>query len=167
MPMHTDIHLANADHVVERQGSDDRPMTVAGAPVDDSVERMLRLPSTVDAPRQARRLVSVSLTEWGRAELIDPAILVVSELVANAVRYGGADLTVTLARQDGGVRIAVGDAGPADPTLPDVDRRALGGRGLRLIATLASDWGYVHKDDGKIVWAIVSDDRLHQSHACR
>ena len=80
------------------------------------------------------------------------------------MRYGGADLTVTLMRQDGGVRIAVGDASAADPTLPDVDRRALGGRGLRLIGTLASDWGYVHKDSGKIVWAIVTEDRLHGSH---
>ncbi|HEY1741343.1 MAG TPA: ATP-binding protein [Acidimicrobiia bacterium] len=159
MPSDTDIRLAGSDRVVPRHGSDSS--RAAAAPTDDTAERLLRMQSTVAAPRRARSLVVDSLAQWDRDDLLDPAILVVSELVANAVRYGGADLTVALARDHDGVRIAVGDTGPADPTMPEVDRRALGGRGVRLIAALASDWGYRHKDSGKIVWAIIDEDRLH------
>jgi anti-sigma regulatory factor (Ser/Thr protein kinase) len=168
MPNDTRIRLASSDHVVERHVNHQRRTTTAVAPfdatpLDDNVGQMLRLPSTIDAPRRARKLVADSLTYWGHTELIDPANLVVSELVANAVRYGGADLTVTLARQGDSVRIAVGDTGTADPALPEVDRRALGGRGLRLIGALASDWGFEHKAGGKIVWALIAEDRLHGS----
>ena len=49
--------------------------------------------------------------------------------------------------------MSVRDASPVRPTLRDEDPLRSSGRGLRLIAALASDWGVELEADGKTVWA--------------
>ncbi len=139
-----------------RGDSADRPNGVA--PLAERAEVVLRMPATIQAPRRARRLVADALAAWGRQDLCDSALLVVSELTANAVRYGGGDLTVALAREGRVLRIAVGDTSAAEPVVQAIDSRAGGGRGLQLIAALTHEWGYTYRDGGKVVWARLAWD---------
>ncbi|OXM52939.1 ATP-binding protein [Amycolatopsis alba DSM 44262] len=95
---------------------------------------------------------------WARAELRDlpeavlmDTILMLDELLSNALRYGTPPRQVRLLRRRGRLRVEVDDSGtaPATPRPPS----ETGGRGLALIAACATAWGQEHHDDGKTVWA--------------
>ncbi|EMD25923.1 ATP-binding protein [Amycolatopsis azurea] len=95
---------------------------------------------------------------WARAELGDvteagltDVILVLDELVSNALRHGERARQVRLLRRPGRLRIEVDDAGrtPATPRPPS----ETGGRGLSLIDACAAAWGQDLREDGKTVWA--------------
>lgn len=117
------------------------------------LEATVDLPLGVQAPSQARAWLSVTLTAWLRHDTLDVAKLLTSELVTNAVRYGGAPLHLTVASADGGcVRVEVQDSMPGAPRLRDAGPDAEGGRGLRLVEALASAWGVVPQGTGKGVW---------------
>ncbi len=84
----------------------------------------------------------------------------VSELAANAIAHtasgeGGLFVVEVIRPANGEALVAVTDAGsPREPSLRTVDALAEGGRGLALVAALASDWGY-HRalGGGRTVWA--------------
>ncbi|HAM03187.1 MAG TPA: hypothetical protein DCQ30_13320 [Acidimicrobiaceae bacterium] len=90
----------------------------------------------------------------------DPVVLVVSELVSNAILHaGGADQLIEL-RADhhaGVVHIEVHDHDPrppeTGPTPVDADR----GRGLLIVDQLAQEWGWEPvRGNGKRVWCEVA-----------
>lgn len=110
----------------------------------------------------ARHLVAKRLIKWHLDALLDDAVLIVSELVANAVRFGcTVRLAVHAVRVCGGakrLRIEVSSPTPADhaevpatPVLPDLE--AEHGRGLFLVDMLTSDWGCESRIDSTLVWA--------------
>jgi anti-sigma regulatory factor (Ser/Thr protein kinase) len=113
-----------------------------------------RLAPHPTAPRAARDLVSRALVDWRLSQQIPDACLVVSELVTNAMIHAGTDIDVTLAEHRRSVRVAVRDHSPALP----VERHGRSdehGRGLGIVAELASSWGVLpHADGGKVVWAV-------------
>jgi anti-sigma regulatory factor (Ser/Thr protein kinase) len=81
------------------------------------------------------------------------AALLVSELVTNAIRYGGSRAVLEATAPGGLLRVAVRDDNPDLPVVghhPDLT--AEGGRGLLLVSTLADDWGVESSDGGKAVW---------------
>jgi anti-sigma regulatory factor (Ser/Thr protein kinase) len=89
------------------------------------------------------------------AALAQDALLITSELVSNAVRHGGAPVRLEVSGTPGRLFVRVHDMA-ADEPLPQAgatDRA--GGRGLQLVAALASDWGSTRLPDGagKFVWA--------------
>jgi anti-sigma regulatory factor (Ser/Thr protein kinase) len=116
----------------------------------------LDLDAVPAASRLARDLVSRTLLDWGMAQLLASAALVVSELVANAVLHAGTPLRVTVSRHDGAVRIAVRDGSP-EPVrrrVPGFDREH--GRGLLLVDASARAWGALPTvDGGKVVWVVL------------
>jgi anti-sigma regulatory factor (Ser/Thr protein kinase) len=86
------------------------------------------------------------------------AVLLASELVTNAVRYGGSAVpggmvTVTVVAWDAGVRVEVTDR-KADgvPVLRPSDDKAEGSRGLRLVEEMAARWGYERGNDQATTW---------------
>ena len=91
--------------------------------------------------------------------------LVVSELVTNAIRHGAGPITLILSGAPDGIRVGVDDRGAGRPTPRVASVRAPGGRGLRLVDRLSSDWGVdAHSEgEGKTVWAVVavSSPSLH------
>jgi PAS domain S-box-containing protein len=97
------------------------------------------------APGVARRAVTAALAGRVGGEVCGDALIVVSELVTNAVRHGGArgeDAAVGLhvGLVPGGVRIEVTDPGPGfEPG--GHGPRADGGYGLHLLDRLATGWG--------------------------
>jgi anti-sigma regulatory factor (Ser/Thr protein kinase) len=105
------------------------------------------------APRDARRFVVDTLERWGCHELIDDAALVAAELSANAVVHARSDLTVTVAQRRDAVRISVHDESSVPPRAGRAMSVTSGGRGLALVAAVASRWGSERLDDGKVVWA--------------
>lgn len=80
--------------------------------------------------------------------------LLTTELVANAVEHGHGDvLDLAVDCSADGIWVGCTDANPAVPVLRDVDLQATSGRGVALIATLASAWGVdAVGSRGKQVW---------------
>lgn len=110
-----------------------------------------RLP---DAVMHARRFTGRTLRSWGVTEELDVALLVVSELVTNAIAHtqGEVQLDLTLAADR--LRIAVNDTSPRAPVKPaSVDWEATGGRGLLLVEAMSTSWGSVPLSGGKQVWS--------------
>lgn len=64
----------------------------------------------------ARDLVRTSLTSWDLQALLDDVLLVVSELVTNAVLHARPPLVVSLSCAGGVVELAVADGDPALPS---------------------------------------------------
>jgi anti-sigma regulatory factor (Ser/Thr protein kinase) len=112
------------------------------------------------APGDARRFVRGTLSRWGRPhDLIEDAELAVSEFATNAFLHAGSPFTVELQGRIDGVRIEVSDS--ARGVHPRICTNAhpldSSGRGLRLVAEVAVDWGFELTSRGKTVWAELSD----------
>ena len=102
----------------------------------------------------ARAAVRKTIAEWNLAEPIDDAVLVVSELVTNAFRYGSGPLVLHLTVEDGYLVVGVQDNKPASaPSPKEVPDTQPDGRGLKLISAIASQWGWDQANGHKIVWA--------------
>jgi anti-sigma regulatory factor (Ser/Thr protein kinase)/anti-anti-sigma regulatory factor len=118
----------------------------------------LRLGPTPDAPSAARRRLAEACAEWGIPDMIENAVIVVSELVSNAVQHAGTDIVVRAARRGDYLHVSVRDDDPTPPMAPDatagpgspLDER---GRGLRLVGVHTAAWGSHVSADGKTVWA--------------
>ncbi|WP_427153082.1 ATP-binding SpoIIE family protein phosphatase [Streptomyces sp. TRM70308] len=110
------------------------------------------LPSDGSAAARARRLVREQLARWGLEELSETTELVVSELVGNALRYGGGPGTLRMLRH-GRLVVEVSDTGPDLPQIQHVSLSDEGGRGLQLVNLLCRRWGSCRTPTGKIVWA--------------
>ncbi|MFB7494371.1 ATP-binding protein [Streptomyces sp. NPDC056161] len=117
------------------------------------------LPAGAACVAQARCLVGTLLAGWGLAdEPADDAILVLSELVTNAIAHSGGSRIVCRVRVLGdGVRIEVEDErrGASVPAMREPGTYDQGGRGLLLVDRLSDAWG-VHEaanGTGRVVWA--------------
>lgn len=107
------------------------------------------------APRAARRFISdfCSAAKLGE-EVCDVASLLTSELVTNAIRYGGSQAVLEARLPDGVLRVSVADDNPDLPTVgPAPDLTAESGRGVLLVSTLSARWGVEElPTGGKAVW---------------
>lgn len=87
--------------------------------------------------------------------------LLASELITNAVKFGGRDGVVSVAVRPQGslLRIEVSDGSRRSPVV-DAGRPAhLGGHGMKLVETLCEDWGVVQDGTGgKTVWLTLAPD---------
>jgi anti-sigma regulatory factor (Ser/Thr protein kinase) len=93
------------------------------------------------------------------SEVVEDAVLVVSELLTNAIRAGCDFVTVGLALRGDSVRLAVSDDAPGVPTLKPAAPHDNAGRGLPIVSTLAQEWGVERPDPGtcrKEVWAVLA-----------
>lgn len=115
----------------------------------------LELPPTADSVGRARAAVRDVGAGLPREVLAD-AELLVSELMSNAVRHGGADIRLTVSSRPGSLTVSVFDAGAELPAIRtgEIDRTVASGRGLRMVQQLADDWGVDvdHGGAGKAVW---------------
>jgi anti-sigma regulatory factor (Ser/Thr protein kinase) len=116
--------------------------------------------ATVAAPL-ARRLITRACAEWSLLDLSDVAQLVVTELVANAVRHTGGDVVLVVSMRGGQFRISVADDDPRAPRTALPDPHDEHGRGLMMIESLGVDWGSAPVGKGKVVWARMAVPRDH------
>ncbi|WP_017933072.1 ATP-binding protein [Nocardioides sp. Iso805N] len=84
----------------------------------------------------------------------DDAVLLVSELMSNAVRHGGSWVRLKLTISEDAFTVAVHDDGPGMPIMRNGTRDAsLGsGRGLQIVDRIADQWGVDVDQAGKTVW---------------
>ncbi|WAE69222.1 SpoIIE family protein phosphatase [Streptomyces cavourensis] len=109
------------------------------------------LPAEAVTVGRARELATGRLTAWGLEELSFATELVVSELVTNAVRYGGGPLRLRLIR-DRTLLCEVADTGHTSPHLRHSAEDDEGGRGLFIVAQLVQRWGTRYTPAGKTIW---------------
>ncbi|GAA1794978.1 ATP-binding protein [Planosporangium flavigriseum] len=114
------------------------------------------LPASPVAAPAARRLLGRACRSWSVQELLEPAELVATELVANAVRHAGSRVVLTVSLRQGDLQISVGDDSPALPRQRTASPADEHGRGLFMVDALCKDWGMTCVGNGKVVWARVS-----------
>ncbi|MFD4530341.1 ATP-binding protein, partial [Streptomyces sp. NPDC058470] len=131
------------------------------------------LAGTPLAPGAAREFVRAALAEWAELaphgadmiddRLTDDAVVVVSELVTNAVVHAGTDVELACGMEStedgspGSLIIEVSDHHAARAIRDDCVERPYGtpeyGRGLRLVSALSDAWGITYRTGIKTVWA--------------
>jgi anti-sigma regulatory factor (Ser/Thr protein kinase) len=139
---------------------------VSPVPADDRQTRYVRLAALPSAVPWARRVLRHMLDEWQLESMADPAALLVSELVTNAVEasadHAGQDhgqlpmIGLVIQLTAGSLVLEVWDASPLRPVRQDADIAGDRGRGLLLVDALADYWGNRAADGGKIVWCEVA-----------
>ncbi|MFC6080520.1 ATP-binding protein [Sphaerisporangium aureirubrum] len=119
-------------------------------------DRVMRLAGDPDAVARARRLVSSAV---GVAHpLHDDCVLLTSEIATNAVVHSasanGGAFTLSVSYSSEWVRVAVQDAGSAEPPFGWRPTSPLdtGGRGLQLLEALAHRWGFIRESGKNNVW---------------
>ncbi|MFE6867471.1 SpoIIE family protein phosphatase [Kitasatospora sp. NPDC057692] len=144
------------DVVLERLHSDDRKDDVAllVARFDGvAPSEVATWDLTVDQREvgRARALVREQLAAWHLESLSDTAVLLVSELVTNAVRVARDRVQLQLIRVDK-LLVEVSDDSHNLPSLEPAEQLGETGRGLTLVTKLADRWGTARKAVGKVVW---------------
>ncbi|MDX3580587.1 ATP-binding SpoIIE family protein phosphatase [Streptomyces europaeiscabiei] len=183
IPTQRDI-VSCASDTPARVGSESLYAATAYAGLDRRAAAHLSLPSGPLAPGAARRFVGAALAEWAEldlpgaaalsARLVEDVLVVVSELVTNAVVHAGTDveLLCRLGRDvpaaAGWLLVEVSDHHPSKTVRdegaerPYLVERPYGaaeyGRGLRLVAALSEAWGITYRTGVKTVWARLSVD---------
>lgn len=114
-----------------------------------------RFEPTPTTPGRARRLVRQLLTDADRADLLDAAELVVSELVTNALLHTASAIDVSARVDADGLLLEVFDESASLPAERGHDVLAGTGRGLALVHELTAGWGARRTSSGKVVWARV------------
>ncbi|MFF7760632.1 SpoIIE family protein phosphatase [Streptomyces griseorubiginosus] len=110
------------------------------------------VPPDPAAVAETRKNATRQLSAWGLDEAAFVTELVVSELVTNAIRYGGAPIQLRLIR-DRNLICEVSDASNTTPHLRRARTFDEGGRGLLLVAQLTQAWGTRQTYTGKTIWA--------------
>lgn len=107
----------------------------------------------------ARRLVRETLSDAGAEHVMDDAMLVMSELATNAVRYGAEPIRAHATIENGNLVLAVQDARASDLPYPKVlTSTEPSGRGMHLVAAMAARWGWDRSAYSKVVWAEIPLD---------
>ena len=117
----------------------------------------VRLAAGPASASEARRQVRAAISNWDIPVEEDLAVLLTSELVTNAIRHevtGIVTLAITCSR--GELRVDVHDTSRAWPMLVDAPADAEAGRGLMLVATLATEWGFYRTPAGKAVYFTIA-----------
>ena len=120
-----------------------------------------------EAVRAGREFCVAALRSWGATQRCEDIIIVVSELLTNALRHAVPGLSrprpnwpirLGLLCSEPCVLCAVADPSSSIPVPRKPGRLAETGRGLHVVSSLSDKWGYTTyttpSDTGKVVWAI-------------
>jgi anti-sigma regulatory factor (Ser/Thr protein kinase) len=124
------------------------------------------LPGLPASVGRARRLVRSALASAELDVDTDVALLLVSEVVTNAVLHARSDVLLELRPTSGRLWVGVTDESAAKPRVNSYTVEAATGRGMRLLDTLARTWGVDQGvDGGKRVWFEVGRDQARRTNA--
>ncbi|MGW3245801.1 SpoIIE family protein phosphatase [Streptomyces sp. NPDC001070] len=137
----------------DRPGDDIALLVARTRALDARQVATWELPADPAVVADARRSAAVQLAEWGLAEVVFITELVVSELVTNAIRYGGGGPIQLRLIRDATLICEVSDTSSTAPHLRRARVFDEGGRGLLLVAQLTQRWGSRQTPTGKTIWA--------------
>jgi len=126
----------------------------AGADAELFHNASLDLLGGVEAAPRARAFATGVLTSWRfPAELRDLGVLAAGELVANSLKHGTPPMRLGLRRTDRRLIIEVTDGDDHLPRRRRADPADESGRGISIVATIATAWGSRRTPGGgKAVW---------------
>ncbi|KUN40452.1 hypothetical protein AQJ30_07345 [Streptomyces longwoodensis] len=128
----------------------------ATAPSPAAPRHAVDLPRGLHTPAVARHITQRWLETAEQTGRVEDAVLIVSELVTNAVRHTEASCQLALSLQDGQLDIAVADH---SEDLPEIDRHAggtaPGGFGINIIEQLGGHMTVVPGLGGKTVHVVL------------
>jgi anti-sigma regulatory factor (Ser/Thr protein kinase) len=122
------------------------------------IETTLSLPVHPSSPGRARRFVRDVLAAWGVEHFEEPATLLTSELVTNAVLHARSRPELKLRLSGDRLWVGVADNTPVSPVRKRYGPEAATGRGLMLVERMAAAWGTSISDQGKVVWFELSPE---------
>jgi anti-sigma regulatory factor (Ser/Thr protein kinase) len=125
---------------------------------DPARTAVVALPAEPASVSVARRWTTGLLTLWGvSADDLDTAALVISELAANAVRYGHADISIRLLKQTDWLYMCVTDSGAplASHRLVIPQELTEHGRGLAIVEALSETIEVTREPEGWRVGAVL------------
>lgn len=125
------------------------------APLRPTVQRPRRILLTTGpaAAAAARSQVRAAIFAWDVPVDVETAVLLTSELVTNAIAHEtGETVMLTITCICGQLRVDVYDTSCAPPVPVPAPADAETGRGLMLVASLSTDWGYHRTPAGKAVY---------------
>jgi anti-sigma regulatory factor (Ser/Thr protein kinase) len=137
------------------------------APPDQQFDATAALAAQPQSVKIARDFTRTTLRAWGMSALADDALLVVSELVTNALQHatpgaiplhGGnrAVIWLRLMAEPPYLMCMVTDPGREIPLRRQAGPGEVDGRGLHVIESCSSRWGWHLLDDGgKLVWVLL------------
>ncbi len=136
------------DHGAATARMDERP---------EVVHRHFHLLNRPVSGRFARHAADTACRDWGIPHVAADLALIADELVTNVVEHTDSTAGLTLGVRGPEVTVSVRDDLPHSaprPQLSCVGRPC--GRGLQVVAALATRWGVTQHGDGKTVWASLS-----------
>jgi serine/threonine-protein kinase RsbW len=150
----------------------DRPVRAVSpsSPRGGDVARTIRVPWNAASVAEVRKAVVDDLnTHEVTAAVVDEAEIVVSELVSNAIRHArplaDGTLRVHWKVKAGVVEVEVTDGGSESTPRPAPRTIwAPSGRGLRIVRSLAHEWGVTEDRTGSTVWASLGGPSRRRSH---
>ncbi|MEU3273513.1 ATP-binding protein [Saccharomonospora sp. NPDC006951] len=107
-------------------------------------------------PGRARRAVD-EVIEHPDPEWRECVLLLVTELVTNAIVHTASPTSLEVRRGGNTVRIEVTDNERTTPFVRAPRPDQPGGRGMLLVSALADEWGVEQTREGKVVWAELSE----------
>ena len=119
-----------------------------GAPHQITIE----LANSAKSVPLARSLVIDFLRRNGSESAVDVASLLTSELVTNAVVHGATTVGLSATLFNHRLRVEASDRSSKAPVVRLAGHGDTDGRGLVVVASLATDWGYEMRATGKSVW---------------
>jgi anti-sigma regulatory factor (Ser/Thr protein kinase) len=127
----------------------DRAQNARGRPLRAAIE----LPAQPQVVSRARGFVKDMIELWDCEDLDGVAVLLTSEIVTNAIRYSTEAIRLELSVTDDGVlTVETADNHPDFPCVRPLSDSDEGGRGMRIVAALARNWGVRPVNRHKVVW---------------
>jgi anti-sigma regulatory factor (Ser/Thr protein kinase) len=134
-------------------------LSARSLPCDSAVEASLPFPAQRNGPRAARQFIDHVLWDWGYDRtLVEDARLVISELTTNVVLHAGSPFRVGVRIEGDELRLSVRDESLRRPHVLALRPDEPHGRGLRVVAAVADDWGVEFTANGKTVWATLRSE---------
>lgn len=124
------------------------------------IDETLVMPFDSGNPALARRRALGCADAWDAAVDRDTLVLLVSELLTNAVEHGAPPCGLRFGWHAGVLRVEVTDGAVESLPVVVVNPDALRGRGLGLVEALADRWGIDVTDSAKCVWFEIPGARI-------
>lgn len=118
----------------------------------------LRLRDDLSSPAHARRWIRSWCVRWGCADIVEDAVLIVSELTTNVVLHARSECTIEADFTGSQLVVSVIDGMPGEVP-PSDGSREHHGRGLEIVASIADRWGVTQIHGGKAIWFTLISQR--------